>query len=704
MRTRTQAKPVSRKKKNQEHPVTAMNGGTKTFPAVNPVQQHKNGGVAQLYRTNIAHEVSDGLELNSHQVNQDSPFARSYQETQLTYNSEGNKFIGTVTDVNSGTEKQVEKPGLPPLKISENDQMAVSNESGQHREFFATDEILRDSKEKLKNSQSAVRLGKEGGELRITDGGPPLYRTVPFAKPEGGNNYNMEKLERISSTYCNKVVDRIMVGSSRVAVLSRPGPLEDSPREETEVPMGAWKHQDPTWIREYISTPEEQKPEFDTLGSHYNRYLAWPESEKWEQQQKDQEHHEKLQHVADQYGELDPLVRDEQAEKYGINEFAVAEPGEAYMTSSGQSPGFAKSMTYGIPRDKYLSALTELQSWDPMLDIAGQKMSSEAQSLIDSWSYHFAAVVARDGADTVTLENYNRGVENENHVRDIFHQLFFSFGEFHNDIEEHLLTGENKDDNIRYNNKDYHKLIEWMGTELPKKQQDLQKEAGQALEEALQSIRQGLNVSTNYTQSLLYFQMYGPGDQSLHGQFKKTGFNPVTVRVRESHKELQQTYLEKVRVAKEQLPGLFSGIGWKMPVTEKYMTGYLYQEINRNLNKERLELKQLNNLRDLKLWKNHMRNNFCPEINETGLFLMNKLIPFRQPIANVSETVMLGTLDRVNELNTANTPLTFVSELKEKFGDLDLTDYNIKKDIRSDMRNLGIVLPRVRQLLDRIIG
>ena len=144
---------------------------------------------------------------------------------------------------------------------------------------------------------------------------------------------------------------------------------------------------------------------------------------------------------------------------------------------------FLNVMNDGIPANEYFEVVQELQNHNPMLDIAEQDMSDQAKSLIDSWSYHFATVVGKDGGDMVTLENYNRGVENENNIRDIFHKLLTGFEEYNEEVQEMLSQGNVVKGKIRYNTQAYHKLIQWMANELPQIKDNLSLKAQKALKE-----------------------------------------------------------------------------------------------------------------------------------------------------------------------------------------------------------------------------
>lgn len=686
MRTRTQAKPVSRKKKNQEHPVTAMNGGTKTFPAVNPVQQHKQGGVAQLYRTHDAHSVSDGLELNSHSIRKDTEFSRSYQDSKMTFSSESGNFTGAKTNVNDKTFSPIMTANLPNLKISETDQMAVVNDGAQQREFFATQQLFDESNQKLEAAAAKVRLGKEGGNLQLVDNGPQLFRTVPLSQPVPQGNWT--KLESISTTYCNKVTDMLIGATARVGVLSKAIPLQQD-REETEVPMKQ-KHNDPLWLREFLAQPDQDKPQYDQLGSAYENYFR--------------EDNVRLEHAVEDRGNMDDNLLSQESQKYGVNEFALPEPGEAYMTTSMGSPENRQHMQFGVPRAEYFGLLQELQALNPALDIAEQNMSEKAKSLIDSWSYHFATVVARDGADTMTLENYNRGVENENHIRDIFHKLFIGFGEFQEEVKQKLEGGQDVDGNIRYGVNHYHDLIRWMATELPVMRDDLGQNAKTALQEALYSVETGLNVSTQYQNKQLYFEMYGAGNQSLHTKFKGTGYNPNTLRVRESFTEDKKAQVAKSALLMPRITQHFKKYHWNTDVSQKFIVSFLYPQIYDYVMQKQHDLDNVTDKIQLEQWRTDCREYQFPVVLETMTNIVNNLVPFNTPIHPPTMDALVDAIDEVVELNKANTTFTLESTLRKNFRNLGLSTYDLKdKKANADFPQLSefgsVLMPILRNLV-----
>jgi hypothetical protein len=106
--------------------------------------------------------------------------------------------------------------------------------------------------------------------------------------------------------------------------------------------------------------------------------------------------------VSAAYSTMDPQTKAGRAAKFGVNEFARPDIGESYGTFG----------TKDLPEGKG-----------------------------DKWNYHFAAVVARDGDDSVTLENFNReGVADGD---DMWHFAIHGKEEqsFHNEHAKSVLNG-----------------------------------------------------------------------------------------------------------------------------------------------------------------------------------------------------------------------------------------------------------------------
>ena len=98
--------------------------------------------------------------------------------------------------------------------------------------------------------------------------------------------------------------------------------------------------------------------------------------------------------------ETPPVGGDQERDRtLGINASALAEVGEGYViVSYGPMPS---DETGSVPSEEYLAAVDK--------QLEGLELSLREQAWFrNRWEYHYAGVVARVGADQVTLENYNR--------------------------------------------------------------------------------------------------------------------------------------------------------------------------------------------------------------------------------------------------------------------------------------------------------
>jgi hypothetical protein len=131
------------------------------------------------------------------------------------------------------------------------------------------------------------------------------------------------------------------------------------------------------------------------------------------------------------------------------------------------------------------------------------------------WSWHAATVVARSGADSVTLENYNRSTT-ANQVSDRFWADF---------TRRHAEAAEAINDQLRR-----------------------QGASSAPARERMRRVKNGLYELTRQfmfidvlvqndldaaaAETRWYFQMYGPGAQSFHEVWAPTGFvQPLTLRI-----------------------------------------------------------------------------------------------------------------------------------------------------------------------------
>ena len=124
------------------------------------------------------------------------------------------------------------------------------------------------------------------------------------------------------------------------------------------------------------------------------------------------------------YEGMSPKERQAFEQKAGINRYAAPEVGEGYtMASHG---------------DAYKAVTDRDKAFDARNNKTG---AMGPDGLVDEWNFHWAAVVAKSGGDTVSLENYATGVPEEKNG-DWEHQMYGSkpgqtFWDQHKDTKQH---------------------------------------------------------------------------------------------------------------------------------------------------------------------------------------------------------------------------------------------------------------------------
>ena len=204
-------------------------------------------------------------------------------------------------------------------------------------------------------------------------------------------------------------------------------------------------------------------------------------------------------------GQLDP-----QAQQLGVNQFAQADVGEAYLTQRIENLGETLRKDYS---------------------------QGGAQHAF-TWGYHFAAVVAksRRGDDSITLENYNRGGDLEEARTMLLSELETRFAAqltgylATNPMPDLTITAT--DDNTRktQENENDKKRLQRIGEILHWIEHNAKANVQQA-KDAYQTMHDE-RLSKNST--LWYFRMVGQqAGQSFHEQMASSGYfsNPLTVAV-----------------------------------------------------------------------------------------------------------------------------------------------------------------------------
>ena len=126
-------------------------------------------------------------------------------------------------------------------------------------------------------------------------------------------------------------------------------------------------------------------------------------------------------------------------QKLGTNEHAQPEVGESFSTMSLGGPQVIdeKGMlshtldTSDMPQSEYETLMTRMRANNTNILRLGKLVTTEyakARGIVP-FAEHHAAVVAKDGGDSVTFENYNRGVERRNLNNDKWQELTERFNQ-----------------------------------------------------------------------------------------------------------------------------------------------------------------------------------------------------------------------------------------------------------------------------------
>ncbi len=422
------------------------------------------------------------------------------------------------------------------LNVSETGEMAIENTTAQPRNFFATQATITNSNIALRNVASIVRLHQGGGTVSVPTNPDPLHhdptpKQLHMVTPEAnvpvdhpGREAGNALLDAYSTSECDNVIRKVLgVGESlRKAVVGRQ--VEGS---ETEInaPSGSEPIHS---LANFVSTTDVGSTHvgnFTAAATNPVPNLAKPG-------------------VETNYSRMPNPVPGE----LGINEQALPEVGEGYAIRSmgnlaRQQVTF--SNVSGLDGDDtYLEALTALHNAngninDILRNLAlDQQVANRAMNQKSFWGEHYAGVVAKDGGDTVTFENFNRAPQWKWPINEAFNNLYLTMAEFRtftrnylNNLGEAITTGNyaRQREIIQAFNAD---LVNH--APLPVLQQ-------QTIQEAVNTSQGMLNTTSLQARDMLYFQMYGQAaGQSFHEVFTRSTnpmaatANSMTLRVRAS--------------------------------------------------------------------------------------------------------------------------------------------------------------------------
>jgi len=228
--------------------------------------------------------------------------------------------------------------------------------------------------------------------------------------------------------------------------------------------------------------------------------------------------------------EQDKVNKQQLIQDLSINEYTTPEVGEAFSTV-----GSGKEIQI-LDNNGVMSGVMDLSSLDTIqkgyalmvMKQAGEQLNvlrvQYFNDLRDQAHFqeHHAAVVAKDGSDSITFENYNRSVEKNFLFIKQWEALGEKFKFFADEIAqeiETIATDNTKNALIKY--------IE-IRTKKVRQLQGLNNDLGTLVKNTYIAFQK--NSSSEYN-DLWHFNMYGTDDgQSFHEKWAASHGNPVTVR------------------------------------------------------------------------------------------------------------------------------------------------------------------------------
>ncbi|WP_294670069.1 hypothetical protein [uncultured Fluviicola sp.] len=485
----------------------------------------------------------------------------------------------------------------PPLKVSEKGLLALESTVGQPKVFYGEAGNIQNFRQRLINIRSRITLDQEPGAKVTTPKNPAnpdgqtqdLIRVKPVKSPHVNPN---EELMDVS--VCTFVSEKI-VGGKHLVTGNKPGSekvlgsvkLSDGNKfgrvlnqlDENNTTEGfedKWQNDVSPYTFNNGPISEEVDNYFKTgfLGIRVRpsdrilRALSADGVPKalWKQvyeiyNQKSAENNNSIEddvfpHITG-YLKTQDTIRykktkgnQELTRDLGINEHTAPEVGESYSSFALPSPGTIDQK--GITGDgvdvttldhsetqKLIKRFLALQTSSEKLGLLAKSQYQKAKGFVQFGDHH-AAVVAKDGPDTVTFENYNRGVESDVFLDDVWEGWFTGSEEFRKDVNSEvrdmLRSIREEEQNPNYDN--YLRKLR----SFKKKKEALDK-FQQDFVQITAKVRAKLETNIFDEQNdLWHFNMYGPANktftdengnvsgQSFHDVWSKSVPNTVTVR------------------------------------------------------------------------------------------------------------------------------------------------------------------------------
>ncbi|GLZ78535.1 hypothetical protein Afil01_33420 [Actinorhabdospora filicis] len=280
---------------------------------------------------------------------------------------------GTFLQPGGAVNLESANPAGVTLRLSANGNMAVQDADATQRQpkvFYATQAIVDESNLRLTLLNSNFRLATDppgAAQRRITNGAAVLLRVTPrnVATATAGLTMTAEQS-------CNSLFDAVVGGTAPL------GPQPSFLQPLNPVPHALVEYH---VARELLSPP---KPPYLDDTSAVNRATS-------------------MRAIAVGFaqrsrGALPAFVADLQ--QYGVNEYAAPAVGEGFVTCSLLATALGAGVAPAAVPPTY-------QDFYQVAAGGGPQTVAHARS----WTSHYGGVIARDGADVVTLENYARNAE-----------------------------------------------------------------------------------------------------------------------------------------------------------------------------------------------------------------------------------------------------------------------------------------------------
>lgn len=386
-------------------------------------------------------------------------------------------------DAREGLEyKSIDEPGG--LLVSDDDALAIHT-GGQVQEFFATPGLVEGWNQKLAANETQVRLAERESSITVGDS------RMVMIKPMLGE----EELVSFVNSECFEVAN-VLFGKN-------PGDRSFElilANKNDEEERFNYDSKDSTMVAKHML---EGGGGLGTVEQGMNTI------------RNRDEFGDTRNYVGERYGKALGLGRfDERVEELGINEHALPDVGEAYVTYSVRQGEKSAAKDRGVTdhtqtRQKKRGGLIPLLRGMGFKSFDKMKTKTTPRVVPKSWDMHYAGVVAMSptGSDRIALEDYNRNDEIAGLREELYRRLKQQYatelenaGELTN-VSEILVHLAQRIDGMQ-----------WLDAR-----------------ELATSVMKGQGTSTTW-----YFRMFGTRkEQSFHQLSHEAGdtVNPLTLRI-----------------------------------------------------------------------------------------------------------------------------------------------------------------------------